>query len=241
MNKTIEEKKKILREYIQAHPNCTSKQIKKATKFKIERIYSNMIEAYNDANVSLSKNLTRRSKEKQKSDIIDYIRKNPGCSVPEIRAKTGVNVTRLFESIINAYQFAGVKYPQRDFTKGVVNPVVVNRSLNFEKEVINQLKTIGEVRPKVRTKTGIVDCILNYKNKDYVVEVKDFRSRNNITMSQIKQLIRYLKELNLKNGLIICPKDSFPKQKNERNLYIGGLKIMILSDEDLRGRSIKEL
>ena len=69
---------------------------------------------------------------------------------------------------------------------------------------------------------GRVDCIFTYNKKIFVVEIKDFRSNHNITMSEIKQLIRYMKSLKINDGLLICPKESFPKRKNSRNLYIDG-------------------
>ena len=241
MRRTIVERRDIVRAYIKNHPGCTCKQIRKDTKLRIERIYSNLTEAYGDANVALSKNLTRRNKEQQKFNIINYIKDHPGCSIPEIRMNTRANVTRLFRNAKTAYHFAGVDYPKREITSGVADPRVVKRCLSFEKNILSLLGTLGNVKPKVRCTSGIVDCLFHYNNKDYVVEVKDFRSRNNITMSQIKQLVRYLKELDIKNGIIICPKESFPKRKNGRNLYIEDLKIKILSEEDLRGRSIKEI
>lgn len=60
-------------------------------------------------------------------------------------------------------------------------------------------------------------------------------------MHEIKQLLRYMISLKIKDGILICPKESFPKRKNSRNIYIDGLRIKILSEEDIRGRSIKEI
>lgn len=47
-----------------------------------------------------------------------------------------------------------------------------------------------------------------------------------------------MKALNYKKGLIVCPKESFPKRKNSRNIYIESMIILIVSEEDLRGCSI---
>jgi hypothetical protein len=53
--------------------------------------------------------------------------------------------------------------------------------------------------------------------------------------------MRYMVELKVSHGLLICPKESFPKRKNGRNIYKGGLSIRILSEEDLRGHGINHL
>ena len=236
--KNMEEKRKIVREYINKNPNCTYNEIRENTKIKIERVYKNMKEAYIDAGVKLSKNLRKRDIEKQKIEVINFIKKNPGCSTIDIHSEIKVNVIRVFGCIKNAYKAANIKYPDKDITSGVRNPEVVKRSHDFEKEIIDILKKFGKVRPKVRLTNGIVDCLLNYDNEDFVVEIKDFRGRNNMTMHEIKQLLRYMDALNYKKGILICPKESFPKRKNGRKLYIRDKIITILSGEDLRGYSI---
>lgn len=237
---TVKEKRKMLREYIRGHPQCTSRDIKRDTKIKIERVYNGLKSAYEDANIQLPPHLMRRNIKQQKEEVITFIRNNPEVTIPQIRDKLNVNIVRVFGSIRNAYKEAGITYPNREINFGVCDPQVMRRCLTYEKEVISILKGLGTVKPKVRTFNGIIDCLFECKNRCFVVEIKDFRARNNITMSQIKQLITYMKELNFKDGLLICPKSSFPKRKNSRNLFIGSLRINILSEEDLRGRSINQ-
>ena len=58
-------------------------------------------------------------------------------------------------------------------------------------------------------------------------------------MTYIKQLMKYMKSIDCKNGILVCDKKRFPKRKNERYIYKEDLFIQILSEEDLRGRSIK--
>lgn len=237
-NLRIEKKRKIIRQYIKNNPSCTYRDIKKNTKIKVERIYTNMADAYKDGNVKLSKNLTKRNKEQQKRDVVDFIKNNPLCSVTEIQNSTKVNIIRIFGSIINAYTAAGIPYPLKAVTSGVMDPSVIKRCNKFEKTIFCLLENLGKVKTKVRISGGIIDCIFTCKNKDYVVEIKDFRGKNNITMSEIKQLIRYMRSLKQNEGLIICPKKSFPKRKNSRNIYIDNLHIQIISQEDLWGHSI---
>lgn len=239
-NLKLTEKRDIIRNYIRKNRGCTYLDIRNATKLKVERYYKNMRDAYTDAGVELSKNLTKRNREKQRMDAITFIKNNPACTVTEIQNKTGVNVIRLFGSIINAYEAAGIEYPHKDVTSGVANPAVIKRCNKFEKNIINLLREFGEVKPKVRMKACIVDCLFKYNRTTFVVEIKDFRGKNNITMHEIKQLVRYMKVLNFKRGLLICPKEKFPKRKYYRNIYINDLEITLLSEEDLRGRSIRD-
>lgn len=194
-----------------------------------------MREAYKDANAQLSKNLTRRDIKKQKKDVINFIRKNPGCTVIDIQNKIKVNISRVFGSIVNAYRLAGIEYPKKTVTSGVMNPFVVKRCNKFEKRILKLLKDLGDVKPKVKTSAGIVDCLFEYKGEKFVVEIKDFRGKNNITMFEIKQLLNYMKALNYEKGLLICPKESFPKRKDSRNIYIDNKIIKIVSQKDLKG------
>ena len=241
LNTNFKQKREIVRQYIQNNPGCTYLDIRNNTKLKVERYYKNMKHAYKDAKVALSKNLTQRSKKEQEEEIIKFIKNNPDCSITQIHNSTHVNVIRVFGGIINAYKAANMKYPEKEVTSGVRDPLVVKRCHEFEKKIIKLLSKFGEVRPQVRIKKGIIDCLFKFNNETFVVEIKDFRGKSNITMSEIKQLIRYMKSLNKNKGLLICPKESFPKRKNNRKLYIENLVIQILSEEDLRGRSIKDI
>ena len=59
-------------------------------------------------------------------------------------------------------------------------------------------------------------------------------------MHELKQLVKYMKSLSYKNGILVCSKDKFPKRNPCRNVYIDDMKIIFLSEEDLRGRRIKD-
>lgn len=237
----IEEKRKIVRNYIRKKPNCTYKDIRRDTKIKIERIYKNMREACEDAGVKMSKNLTKRDKNKQQRAAIEFIKKNPTAIVTEIQDDTNINIPRLFGSIQNVYRAAGIRYPKRKVTSGARNPFVLERCRAYEKYIISILETLGEVETKRRTTSGIVDCLFTFNKNTFVVEIKDYRGKKNITMTEIKQLIRYMKDLRYNTGLVICPRESFPKRKNKRNIYIDDFAIKILSEADLRGCSIKDI
>ena len=155
----FDKKRKIIRAYIRKNPSCTCRDIKRDTKFKIERIYKNMKEAYLDANVKLSKNLTKRNKHQQKIDVIKFIQSNPECSITDIQKTTKVNVERVFGSILNAYKLSNIKYPEKDFSTGVMNPLVLQRCNKFEKEIISLLGQIGEIKSQVKNDAGFADCL----------------------------------------------------------------------------------
>ena len=229
----FETKRNIVADYIRQHPGCTYRDIKTSIKIKVERVFQNMTRAYQFAGVSFSKHLTRKDREKQRQDVISYIKEHEGCTVIDIQNSTRVCIPCVFGSILDAYRQANIPYPKKEITWGVRNPVVVKRCRDYESQVIQTLARLGKVRRHVRTPTGIVDCILTHGNKEFVVEVKDFRSRNNITMSQLKQLLKYMCALNIPNGLLVCPKESFPVRKNSRNIQVNDKNIRIFSLEDI--------
>ena len=57
-------------------------------------------------------------------------------------------------------------------------------------------------------------------------------------MHEIKQLLNYLRITNLKQGLLICPKESLPAKQKSRNIYIDGFNLKVISDDSLWGRGI---
>lgn len=67
-----------------------------------------MTEAYKDANIMFSKNLTRRNLKEQKRDAIRFIQGNPKCTVTYIQKQTRVNIGRTFGGIASAYKEANV-------------------------------------------------------------------------------------------------------------------------------------
>ena len=104
----LNDKRMVVRNYIRAHSNCTYFDIKRDTKIKVKRIYKNMKDAYEDAGVAFSKNLTKRNVMEQKREVIIFIRNNPNCSVIDIQKQIRVNVGRVFGGIANAYKEADV-------------------------------------------------------------------------------------------------------------------------------------
>lgn len=231
----LSKQREFIRNFIRQNPDCTYQDIKAATKIKIERIYKNMREAYTDSGVPLSKSLRKRTKDEQKMAVIEFIRQNPSCTVLDIQKSTKANVSRLFGTMSRAYEMSYVQYFARSTVAGAANPKIFARAKAFETKTMTLLAQFGVVHPKVRTSVGIVDCLFRFKNNLFVVEIKDFRATHNITHSQIKQLLKYMAALNCDRGLVICPKDHFPRRKNGRNLYKDGSVVKIISPEDIPG------
>ena len=186
-----------------------------------------MKDAYADANTALSKGLSKRKKEEQRDEIIHFIKSNPSCTLMEIRDSLRVNIPRLYGTITAAYKAAGIAYHAR-----TINPSVFIRAKKFEKDMADLLGKFGEVKRHIKTRAGIIDCLFKFKGKAFVVEIKDFRSNRNVHQSQIKQLLGYMTALACNQGLLICPKERFPK-RNKRNLYIRNLNVKIISPEEI--------
>lgn len=229
------QRQKQLIKYIQENPQATYKEIQKNTKIHLERQFSSMKELHKAAGTALPKRYFKRDKQQQKQAVIKYIQENPGARVTEIQQNVGVAINRVFGSIVTAYQEAKVKYPMIHPTSGVANPNIVTQAVTFENEVCQLLRKWGEVRQQVHCDAGFVDAIFTCSGLRYIVEIKNFRARNNITKSQLKQLWKYMDSLNCDEGLLVCPKNSFPKHTNSRVTFKKGKRIRIVSPSDLLG------
>jgi len=192
-------------EYIQNNPNATYREIEKEIGKKVSSIFDGgMKEAFHRAKVSLSKPLLKRSKEEQKRIVIEYIINNPHAKIPEILKNIRVSVPRVFGSIEKAYEKAGVVYKTTKKAQGTSIPSIRKRAESFEKEVLDYLGGKGKVKRKVFVKKGRkwADGSLKIKNKTFVIEVKNY-TKKRVTLSDVKQTIYYMNELNYKEALII--------------------------------------
>ncbi len=227
----VEDYKKKLTVYLRKNPTATYIQIKTDTKIKIERLYSGGIkEAFKEANVPLHGYLLRRNKKQQKLDVLEFIKSNPGCTVVEIYSVCKVWPARIFGSIEKAYELAGEKYPKRT-VPSTVNKEIRKRAYAFEDKVIKRLNLLGETVKYFRTNNGVADVLLKTGPKRYIIEIKDYRSKNNITMSEIKQLNRYIEGTEkCCDGFIVTN----PGSKGKRSkLYIDGNEISIITFDEI--------
>jgi hypothetical protein len=123
---------------------------------------------------------------------------------------------------------AGIKYPFEErklFGTALIE--IKKRAKDFEKEISEKLVKYGSVNRYVKTRRGVADIVLERKNKKIVIEIKDYQQKE-ISISQVKQLNKYLEDLNCRVGLLICHK----KSKKDK-FIIGKNKIFILEKQEL--------
>ena len=73
----------------------------------------------------------------------------------------------------------------------------------------------------------MADIVFERKNKKIAIEIKDYQNKE-ISFSQVKQLNRYLEDLETNLGILICHK----KPKKDK-FIIGKNKIFILEKKEL--------
>lgn len=110
---------------------------------------------------------------------------------------------------------------------GTAQKHIKKRAENFEKDISRRLSKYGNVNRLVKTKRGVADIILERKGNKIIIEVKDYQAKN-ISISQVKQLNKYLEDCNCNFGLLICRN----KPKKDRFL-IGENKIFLLDDTEI--------
>ena len=217
---------------IRKNPKITHRELQKKTKVKIERVFKGGLRtAYQVAGVPLSKSLSKRTREEQIRDVLEFIKSNPKCTVTEIQDNVNVTIPRLFGSVITAYKMAGVKYEESENIRGSSIPEIKNRAARFEKYVIDFLSKYGKMQSKVRIGRKIADGLLEYKGQIIIIEVKDYRGRNNVCFSDVKQVLSYIKGFDCKKGIIL-----HHYNKGEiREYHVEGCQIYALPFQVLKG------
>ncbi len=166
---------------------------------------------------------------KKKLKIIEFIKKNNIATQREINRRFGTKVQDIFEGgIFEAYKLAEVEYPfDRIKFHGIALKEIRERAKNFEEKVAIKLTGYGTVNRLVKTKTGIADIILERKGRKIPIEVKDYR-RKDISITQVKQLNRYMNDVGETIGILIC----YQKPKKDR-FIIGKNKLFILEVSEI--------
>lgn len=227
--KSPNEKRNEIIKLIQEHPEITLPELEKITKIRsIYRLFKNFKEVYKKAGVE---KISGRKKIKNRKirEVILYIKNNPLATQREINKSCKTKVQSIFKrGIIEAYEQAELNYPfERRKLHGTVLNEIKNRANNFEEDIAKKLSGYGNVNRLVKTKRGIADIILERKNKKIVIEVKDYQLKE-ISISQINQLNKYLEDINLDIGILICHK----KPKKDKFL-IGKNRIFVLEKQEL--------
>ncbi|MBU1246002.1 MAG: hypothetical protein ABIJ20_00135 [Nanoarchaeota archaeon] len=216
--------------FFRKSPLSSSVEIQKRFGINIYKHSKNMEEFCNKAGVKYIGGHKKRL-IKSKRNVVDYIKSHPDSTQWEINKNCKTHVQEIFKGgIKEAYKKAEIKYPEKARKNyGVMNKEIKKRAQDYENRMINILKIkFNFIKKQLRTKSGIADALIKIRDVNYVVEIKDYRSKP-ISISQINQLNRYINEIdNCNNGLLIC---NFKPKKDK--FYIGNNKISIITEKDL--------
>lgn len=222
------ERKKIILETIRKNPFMSLSELSKTLRMSTYHHFHDVKQLYKEAGVEyLGKGIKR--KIKKQNSVIEFIKKNQLATQREINSSCKTQVQKIFDrGIFEAYEKAIVDFPfERLNVHGVVIKQIKDEAIAFEKEIAKRLSCYGKVNRLVKTKNGIADILFERKNKKVVIEVKNYKSHE-ISISQIKQLNKYLEAINTDLGFLVCLKK--PKKDS---FLIGKNKIIILTDSEL--------
>jgi len=186
-------------------------------------------EAYKEAGVEEVKG-SSKIRNRKKKEIIDFIKNNPKATQRDLNSNCRTHVQSLFKGgIYEAYKRAKVSYPyERIKVYGVVIKDIKRRAREFEDRIVLKLSGYGKVNRLVKSKRGFADAVLERKGKKAIVEIKDYQSHK-ISLSEAKQLNKYLEDFECKLGFLVCSK----KPKKDKFL-IGNNRIYVLEESELK-------
>ncbi|MDP1694387.1 MAG: hypothetical protein Q8L34_02490 [Candidatus Woesearchaeota archaeon] len=227
-----EEKKQTIIAYVKKHPLITATALQKKFHTKLYNYFSSIDEIYKIVGIKSPNRRLKGShliKIKKQKIVIEFIKNNSTPTQREINTACKTHVQLIFKKgIYEAYKKAGVNFPfERLKTYGVGKKEIRERWKYYENMIADKLLQYGKIQRLVKTKRGFADIILERRKKKAIIEVKDYRSHE-ISISQIKQLYKYLEDCNYTLGILVCPK----KPKRDA-LRIGDKKIFIVNDKHI--------
>lgn len=224
----LEEKREEIIKMVKENPLISISEITKKVKTQPYNFFRSINEIYKEAGVKpVKKGDKWRLKKSQ--EIIEYIKKNPLATQREINRACKTHVQKTFkDGIFEAYEKAGIKFPyERLKLYGIGIREIRDRAKSFEEEIAIKLSGYGKVNRLVKTRRGFADIIFERKNKKAIIEIKDYQNKE-ISISQIKQLNKYLEDCDCNLGFLICHN----KPKKDKFL-IGKNSIFVLDKEEL--------
>ncbi len=223
-----EQRKKEMINVIKNNPYMGIEEVGRIVKTHPYAIFKDVKEMYRLAGINyLGKSI--KIKIKKQKDVIDYIKKNPFATQREINNACKTHVQLTFDKgIFEAYEKAEVLFPfERLKLHGTTIKKIKDEAKLFEEEIAKKLSGYGTVNRLVRTKRGFADIILERKGKKVAIELKNYKIHE-ISISQIKQLNKYLEDININLGFLVCLK------KPKRDMFLmGENKIFVLLDSEL--------
>lgn len=221
-----EKKRKIL-DYIKANHLATLNEISEKFNISFFKLFKNVKEMYEEAGLKPLTNIEKRRLRKQQS-VINYIKSNPMAAQWEINKACKTHVQEIFKNGISyAYKLAEIPYPkERRIRYGFTDKKIKKRAYEFEKLIFKKISEYYLVKRQVKTKSGYIDLVIEIKGKKIPIEIKDYRVKN-IGKNEIRQLVKYIEDLNSDTGIIICNK------KIKDKVYIENKKILILTKDEI--------
>jgi len=223
-----EQKKNDLSSIIKLNPLISIEELSKKLKMNPYNYYKNIEEIYHKAGIHyITRSQKRRIKKQEK--VVEFIRQNQFATQRELNRVCKTHVQEIFEKgIFEAYQRAKVPFPfERLKLYGAAIKDIKERAKKYEAQISLKLSKYGKVNRLVKTKRGIVDILFERGEHKLVIEIKDYEAKE-ISISQVKQLYRYLEDCNRTFGIIICKK----KPKKDSFVFSGKL-IIILQDNEI--------
>lgn len=207
---------------VKENPLINLEELASITNTHIYTLFKNIKEIYDLAGIKYLGKGAKRKIKKQK-EVIEFVRQNNFATQREINTACKTHVQLLFKrGIFEAYEQAEIQFPfERLKIHGTAIKKIKEDANRFEEETAKKLSGYGRVNRLVKTKRGFADIILERKNKKVVIELKNYKVHE-ISISQIKQLNKYLEDINCNLGFLIClkkpRKDTFLMGKNK--IYI---------------------
>lgn len=223
-----QEKREHLIGIVRTNPQATISQLMEEVRTNPYRLFDNIKELYEKAGVRRILGYEKRTLN-IKEKIINFIRNNPLATQREINKSCKTHVQEMFaEGIFGAYKEAGIKFPYgRLRMYGAAIKEINKRARSFEDKIALKLSGYGKVNRLIKTKRGFADIILERKDKKIVIEIKDYKAKD-VSISQVKQLNRYLEDCKCNLGILICH-----KKPRKDSFLIGENKIFILEESEL--------
>ncbi len=224
-----EDRIKMVLEAIRKNPLMTISELAEKTNTNPYNFFRNIREIYEKAGVK-NVNEKERGRIRKRGEIIKFIKRYPLATQREINRNCKTHVQELFkEGIFEAYKKAGIEFPyERLNLYGTVLKSIKQRARDFEDKIAISLSGYGKVNRLVKTKRGFADIILERKNKKAIIEVKDYEAKD-ISISQIKQLNKYLEDCGCNLGFLVCA-----KKPVKDKFLIGKNQIFIVESSELQ-------
>lgn len=215
-------------ELLRKNPLMSLSKIGNLARAHPHSLFANTKEMYRAARIPFFSKGDKRRINKQNL-VIEFIKKNNLATQREINRACKTKVQELFgRGIFEAYEKAKVHFPfERLKIHGVAIKEIKADAVRFEEKIAKMLSGYGTVNRLVRTKRGIADILLERNGSKIAIELKNYKCHE-ISMSQIKQLNKYLEDINSNLGFLICLK----KPKKDTFL-IGRNRILVITESGL--------